>query len=294
MHADFPSEDTKMPLRSRATVVPAIAAIALPLLLAACNPGDTNADGSPKPEGIIARQIDAALVEAKAQVENGNIDLNQFRVTRKDGGIQVGGKDISGVPGAEITPDGRLLIEGREIEVTDPVAKAALADYREQIEAIAVAGIEVGRQGADIGLKAAGEALRGVFTGNTDDIEKRIEGQAKGLEKAALALCGQLPGLLRAQQAVAAVVPEFKPYARLTEADVTDCYADAKERESATADARHETRAQVRDGIRQGIREGVREGARMAGAEASSGTADDGGAGNAADEADAAAETSRQ
>src|SRR5690606_11483807 len=64
----------------------------------------------------------------------------------------------------------------------------------------------------------------------TEQMEKRVEAEAEKLEATAMQLCERLPGLLASQQALAAAVPEFAPYARMETSDIEDC---SKEAESA-------------------------------------------------------------
>jgi hypothetical protein len=71
------------------------------------------------------------------------------------------------------------------------------------------------------------EAIKGVFSGNPDQIEQRIEKEAEGIKGAAKQLCDRLPALKAAQDKLAAAVPEFKPYAHMDDNDVKDCHVDA-------------------------------------------------------------------
>ena len=276
-------------------LVLALAALVLPLALAACDrgPADPPATGATPPAsgGFLGRKIDAALVEAAERIRHENIDLERFTVRVGGGSVRLGGNDRdASLPPAEITPQGELLIDGAAVAVADPAAKAALQDYRREVESIAIAGIEIGRQGVGIGLEAAGEALRGVFSGNAADIEAKVKARTGGIEQAALALCDRMPALLRAEQAAAAAVPEFTPYARMTQADVDDCREDALRDTSPEAIARHGAgaRDEVRDDIRRAIRDGIRDGVR-AGAAATAGDGRDRSAADAAQEADDAA-----
>ena len=91
---------------------------------------------------------------------------------------------------------------------------------------LAEAGMDIGVQGADLGMKAAGDAIASIFRGDTDGVEKRIEAEAQRLEASALRLCDSLPALLAAQQALAAAVPEFAPYATMDAGDIDDCRDD--------------------------------------------------------------------
>jgi hypothetical protein len=63
-------------------------------------------------------------------------------------------------------------------------------------------------------------------------MEARIEAKAEELKQEAKVICTRLPALLDAQHKLAASVPEFKPYARMTQEDVDDC-ADDIDREGA-------------------------------------------------------------
>lgn len=127
---------------------------------------------------------------------------------------------------AEITPKGDLLIDGRAVAVT-PEQRQLLLEYRSHVVGLATAGMEIGTQGADLAAKAVGEALRGVFSGQPQEIERRIEAQADGIRQAALKLCGQLPGMLDTQRRLVAAMPEFAPYATMDASDIDECRSDA-------------------------------------------------------------------
>jgi hypothetical protein len=83
--------------------------------------------------------------------------------------------------------------------------------------------MDIGVSGANLGVKAAGEALKGVFSGNTDGIEKRIDEEAGKLKAQAQALCEKLPAMMATQQALAASLPAFAPYATMDQSDIDDC-----------------------------------------------------------------------
>jgi hypothetical protein len=95
------------------------------------------------------------------------------------------------------------------------------------VSAIASAGMDVGMQGARLATRAMGEAVRGVFSGDGDKVEKRIEAQAEPIRQAALKLCDQLPGMYRTQQALKASLPAFAPYATMDANDFDECRRDA-------------------------------------------------------------------
>ena len=83
---------------------------------------------------------------------------------------------------------------------------------------------------ADLGIRAAKEAMWGAFTGKSDkDIEASIKPQTEKIKAAAATLCRQLPDLLSAQQKLAAAMPEFRPYATMQQKDVNDCGKDMQD-----------------------------------------------------------------
>lgn len=223
-------------------------------LLAACNrqPDPPPAADNPgQPTSALGGIVKKATDEARKKLATENISIS-------DGmHFSVNGHSVrrAGIePSAEITPQGDLLIDGKAVMAT-PAQRALLLQYRQHLVAIAVAGMDIGVQGADLGMKAAGEAIRGIFSGNTDQVEQHVEAEAAKIETAARKLCLQLPALLATQQKLAAALPEFKPYARMEQGDVDDCYDDS---------VRDVTREQVRSEIRHGIRDSIRRTAQSA------------------------------
>ena len=170
----------------------------------------------------ISGEIQKAIQEAKQELANENIDVNSVHV---DDGQH---HDRDSRPKAEITPQGKLLIAGKKVAAT-PAQQALLLDYRKQIVGVAETGMDIGAQGADLGLSAAKQGVWGALTGKSDkDIEAAIKPQTDKIEAAAMKLCQRLPGLLSAQQQLAAAMPEFRPYATMQQKDVDDCGKDLK------------------------------------------------------------------
>lgn len=198
---------------------------AVPLALAACTPPPANDQGgtppasagsAPEPASKIGNAIRNGMAKAKQEMATRDVDIDS---------VHVGGQahpDI-GRPKAVITPQGELVIAGKAVAVT-PAQRSQLLGYRQQIIAIAQAGMDIGAQGADLGMNAAKEAMIGAFTGKSDkEIEAGIKPQTDRIEAAALALCQRMPGLMASQQQLAATLPAFKPYATMTQKDVDDC-----------------------------------------------------------------------
>lgn len=176
--------------------------------------------GGEKTTSGISGEIQKAIQGAKLELANKNIDVSSVHVG--DGQRH----DHDSRPKAEITPQGELLIAGNKIAAT-PAQQTLLLDYRKQIVGIAEAGMDIGTQGADLGMNAAKEALWGALAGKDDkDIEASIKPQTDKIQAAALKLCQRLPDLLSTQQKLAAAMPEFRPYATMEQKDVDDCSKD--------------------------------------------------------------------
>ena len=228
-----------------------IALCLVPLLAACDRPNDPDpAPGSTTSQTALGRTVERAMDEARRKLATENIRLKEG-IDIDINGVKFG-KDVPGnLPEAEITPQGDLLIAGKQVEL-DARQRRLLLDYRAGIVAIAETGMDIGVQGADLGMKAASEAIAGVFSGDTSGIEQRVEAEAEKIKASAQALCDQLPGLLASQDALAAALPAFKPYATMDRQDVDDCEVDG--------DAHTQRdRAEVRDEIRRGIRDGIRQ-----------------------------------
>ncbi|HAL23683.1 MAG TPA: hypothetical protein DCP40_13305 [Stenotrophomonas sp.] len=166
--------------------------------------GKTVAEAS----STVGKEIKDATDKARREIAQGN--------------IKISGK---GQAAAEITPDGRLLIGGTE-SPTNEAQRRQLQEYRGHIAGIASDGMDIGLAGARLGVNAAGEALKGVFSGDSEGIEKRINAEAAKIEAQAKQLCNRLPAMLASQQALARDLPAFQPYATMDQSDVDDCGKD--------------------------------------------------------------------
>ena len=233
--------------------------LAIAPFMAACSADEPTASqaaqaqqqGTDAPRTALGRTVENALREAREEMATGNIGVGG------DMDIHVGGtnvtrkspRDADGnpLPKAEISPAGDLLIDGRTVAVTDE-QRALLLDYRGHVVDMIEAGMTIGVKGADLGMQAAGEALKNVFTGGGKDFEQRIEAEAALIEAEAMKLCDSLPAMLRTQDQLAASLPEFRPYATMEASDVEDC------RNGSNDKLQH---AGVREDIRGSIREVV-------------------------------------
>ena len=180
-------------------------ALLLCLPLAACGGQPSSSTATETADTTLGKKVREATDEARRKLATENISVS------RNNGVK-----------AEITPAGDLLIGGKAVAIDDAQRKLLL-EYRTQIVRVAEAGIDVGVQGANLGMRAAGEAIKGIFSGDTDKIEERVNAEAKRLEESALKICEQMPAMLATQQQLATAVPEFKPYATMNQDDIEEC-----------------------------------------------------------------------
>ena len=236
-----------------------VACLAVVPALAACStdskpaPANDSAAAADEPRTALGRTVANALEEARQEMATENISVSG------DMDIQVGDthinrdqpRDAAGnpLPKAEISPEGDLLIDSKAVAVTAE-QRTMLLDYRGHILDVVSTGMTLGAKGADLGMEAAGGAIKSIFTGKMDEFEQRIEAQAAAIETEALKICDRLPAMLASQQALAASLPEFRPYATMTEADIDDCGNDTGDRTVKQEAVRETIREEIRDTIR--------------------------------------------
>lgn len=143
--------------------------------------------------------------------------------------------NATGHPQAEISAKGDFIVGGKKVEVSD-TQRTLLVAYHRELGGIADAGIATGKEGAKLAGKAVGAAVKGIFSGNPDQIDKQIEAEAKKVEAEAMKICDRLPGLYKAQQDLAAALPAFQPYASMDEGDAEDCRTSHTENHEAGKD----------------------------------------------------------
>ena len=184
-------------------------------LLSACDatPSQQAAQKTADTGNVVSGAVQKALTQARKEIAEGNISVNNSGTN---------GKRV------EISPKGDLIIDGQPVPVT-PQQRTLLLEYRGHVIKVADAGMTIGMQGADLATQAVAQSLKSVFTGGSqDDIERNVKAQASKVESAALALCDALPGMMESLNRLAAAMPEFRQYANMTQADIDECRSDAK------------------------------------------------------------------
>lgn len=245
-------------------------AIAAALALAACRQDPPPAPPAPPapaagtadaeaPGTLLGRTVKGAIDKARAELATSNISLNnEFSFHRRKGVFSLpGGKSKDDTrPLGEITPQGDLLIDGAKVGVT-PEQHAMLVDYRKQIVGIAEAGMAMGVAGAELGGKALSGVAGAIFGGKEAEreFEARMEAEGQGLEAEGRKLCERMQPLYDRQQALAASLPAFKPYATMTQAEVEDCGNDTSDGAAATTP---EERDRIREEVRKEVRDEIR------------------------------------
>ena len=195
-------------------------------------------------------------------------------VSTGTGNVSSDGKSITlradGHPEARITANGELTIDGKVVAV-NAAQRALLQSYISEMNGMTADGIAIGKQGAALAGTAVSEAIKGAISGDGEQIDAKIEAEAKKIEQQALLLCNRLVTIKASQDALAEQLPAFKPYATIDTSDVDDC--GSREGESYAAGK------SVGSSLAKAVK-GAKEEAVSTGAT---------GTGNAAAEADAAA-----
>jgi hypothetical protein len=150
-------------------------------------------------------------------------------VTDSGSVISASGKKITlrapGQPDAKISAAGDLEVDGKAVEV-DATQRALLKSYHQGMSAVTAEGIAIGKQGAALAGKAVTEAIKGAIRGDTDNVETKVKADAGRIKTQALQLCRHLATVKTSQDALAASLAAFKPYATLSQSDVDDCATD--------------------------------------------------------------------
>lgn len=122
-------------------------------------------------------------------------------------------------PAAVVTAAGELHIDGKPVALSGP-QQALVKRYHAHARELRSDGLAVGSAGIAIAGKAVGSAIGGLFGGDTDRIEAEVEAEAARIEAKVAMLCDHLDEFQSTQDALAASLPAFRPYARI---DASDC-----------------------------------------------------------------------
>jgi len=150
-------------------------------------------------------------------------------VSTGKGNVSSNGKIITlranGQPDAKISANGELTIGGKAVAVNS-AQRVLLQSYLKEMNAMTADGIAIGKQGAALAGTAVTEAIKGAIKGDGDQIDAKIEAEARKIEQQAMQLCRRLVTIKTSQDALAEQLPAFKPYATIDVDDVNDCDSD--------------------------------------------------------------------
>lgn len=123
---------------------------------------------------------------------------------------------------AWIAADGSLAIDDAQVAL-ETGQQALAMKYYEQATELRKQGISVGKNGAKLAGNAIGSVVQGLGKGNPDEIGPKVEAEASAMEVQVARLCDQIGELQITQDALAAALPIFRPYATIEDATAADC-----------------------------------------------------------------------
>lgn len=138
------------------------------------------------------------------------VDAQHFAVHRHNG------------PDAVISASGDLTIAGKAISLSGPQKELAVR-YFAGASAVRDDGLATGMAGAATAVTALSSVVSGLANGEPDKIGPEIDAKAAKIEQHVEKLCRDLHDLATTQDALAASLPDFKPYALIMEKDVNSC-----------------------------------------------------------------------
>ena len=158
----------------------------------------------------------------------GRASAAQISVSTGGHGIDVKGDRVlihhAGDPDAEISPGGGLRIGGRTVVVAER-DRVLLERYDRRVHRIEDRAIDVGIDGAQLGITALAAAVVAVVTGNHQRVEDAVRPDAEALREKAMRICKDVEELRSLQDQIAADVPAFRPYAAIEAHDLAECRA---------------------------------------------------------------------
>ena len=124
---------------------------------------------------------------------------------------------------AVISADGTLDIDGKRVAV-DASQKQLLSAYHGDAMKVREHGIAAGMAGAKTGIDAVGSSISGLFKDKSkEEIESDVKASTGDVIAAAAKICHDMARIQSTQDALAAQLPAFRPFARLTGNDVSEC-----------------------------------------------------------------------
>jgi hypothetical protein len=211
---------------NRSRLAPLAVALAAALAAAGCGEAANEARQS-------AAEATQGVAEATAELSVASEAIAEAREKMRTENLPLG--HVDGLPKAELTPQGDLLINGVAVPMTEAQRDAALA-FRGEVLGIGEAGIAMGEKGMDMASDALAMAAKSMLGGDTAENEARMEARGKAMEAEGLKLCERVKGLAIAQSKLAEVLPEFAPYAKAMDVNADCNVSDTTESAEKQAD----------------------------------------------------------
>ncbi len=177
---------------------------------------------------------------------------------------RVGANALDGTT-AWIDAAGALTIDGKPVELNEQ-QRALTTRYHATATGIRSDGVAVGKAGAAVAGKAVSSVIQGLSSGNPDGIGPKIEAEARNVEAKAMLLCRRVSELQATQDALAASLPAFAPYATISNATAADCRSHTPQEDNShasapPADSVHALMAAVDAGDRDAVSRLIEQGA---------------------------------
>lgn len=129
---------------------------------------------------------------------------------------------------ARISPTGDLDIRGKAVALS-PGQRQLLQHYAAGIRDIQDRGLEIGQHAVQMVGGMLGTLVSSLVDGDSQDLDRRMRAKAEPLKEEARALCKDVKSEKQVQDAIAASLPAFQPYAVIEPHPEHDCHIDDDE-----------------------------------------------------------------
>lgn len=161
-----------------------------------------------------------AVLLASCSVDDSGDSSGVFRHFSIDNGSVA--VHAQGVADAVVDAGGNLTIAGKSVS-TSAAQRQLLARYHDSILTLRNAAVAAGKAGIKTAGKAIGSVIAGLASGNPDKIDAQVNAQAGQVAARVAELCGALREIRSTQDAIAAQIEAFRPYATISAEDVDHC-----------------------------------------------------------------------
>jgi hypothetical protein len=166
-----------------------------------------------------------ALAACGRSATSPDVSLHAGSFNVRDGQVVI---SANPAPEARISSDGRLTIDGRDVAVSE-VQRAELVSYYRAATGVLQQAIATGAAGAGVGAAAVSGIAAGFAKGDLSELKGKVEAQANVVRHEAMKICENLADLRTAQDALAAQLPAFQPYAVVSAHEAASCAEDLQQ-----------------------------------------------------------------